>query len=92
MTKLTKLSSLALTTAVALFVMALTAGTAQADIITFTVNETAVPGAIPRTFSADGLTGKYEEAVNLTPSISDPSTGTFSSSIIVLFGKYTMEG
>jgi hypothetical protein len=92
MTKLTKLSSLALTTAVALFVMALTAGTAQADIITFTVNETVVPGAIPRTFSADGLTGKYEEAVNLTPSISDPSTGTFSSSIIVLFGKYTNGG
>jgi len=90
MTKLKKLSSLALTTAVALFGLALTAGTAQADIITFTVNETAVPGATPGSFSANGLTAKYEEQVNLSPV--DATSGTFTSSIIVLFSKYTNGG
>ena len=91
MTKLKKLSSLALTAAVALFGMALTAGTAQADIITFSVNEAAVPGANPTTVSgANGITAKYEEAVHLTPVTA--TTGTFSSSIIVLFSQYDFQG
>lgn len=90
MTKLKKLSSLALTITVALFGMALTASTAQADIITFTVDEGAVAGATPTTFDANGLTAKYEEAVTLTPATS--TTGTFSSTILVLFSAYTNGG
>ena len=63
MTKLTKLSSLALTTAVALFGMALTASNAQAAIITFGVEESVVPGANNTNpggvdLSANGLTAK----------------------------------
>jgi hypothetical protein len=91
MTKLKKLSSLTLTTAVALFGMALTASTAQADIITFSVNEGAVNGANNTTVTGvNGITAKYEEAVHLTPVTA--TTGTFSSSIIVLFSQYDFQG
>jgi len=85
MTKLKKLSSLALTTAVALFGMALTAGTAQAANIVFTVDEGAVPGANDTTVTADGLTAKYLETLSL-----NTVTGQFSSNITIQFTAYTL--
>jgi hypothetical protein len=69
------------------FAMATSTGVANAALVTFTVNEGAVPGSFPDTFQADGITGKYLERVTL-----DTSNGTFTGNLIVNFANYTLNG
>lgn len=76
-----------LATVAATGMMAAVAPSAHADVITFTVDETAVTNTDPTqpTFTATGLTGKYLETLD----IDDNGPGTFSATIMVNFASYT---
>jgi hypothetical protein len=63
--------------------LALTPGTARADLIDFTVDEGAVAGATDIEFIADGLTGKYAEVIEF------PTATTFEATLFVVWAAYT---
>lgn len=77
------ISRFLVTLAVAGLGLALTPGVAGATV--FTVDEGFVTGANDLEIQADGLTGKYQEAVTL-------GVGTFDASIVVQFTAYTLGG
>ena len=81
----TAISRSLMTLAVVGLGLALTPRTASAALITFTVDESAVPGATSQSFSVDGMTAKYVEALTL-----DGITGTFTGHIVVNFTAYTL--
>jgi len=85
MKNLRSLISRSLTIAVLAIALSLTAGTAYAANIVFTVDEGAVPGANDVNVTADGITGKYLELVSL-----NTGAGTFSGNIAVQFTDYTL--
>ena len=76
-----------LTLAVAGLGLAVTPGTASADIVDFTVHEGVVPGTPAADLVAEGLTGKYVERLTLT-SNDGGLTGTFSASLFVNWASY----
>jgi len=78
------------TLAVAGLGLVFTPRTASADLITFTVNEGAVAGAIPVTFPADKLNGLYVETLTLAPS--GGNGGTFTANATATFGQYGLAG
>jgi hypothetical protein len=63
----------------------LTCGTAWAGGIDYTVDEGVVPDADPATFTADDITGKYQENLIL-------GAGTFSAYLVVNFTSYVDNG
>jgi hypothetical protein len=63
-----------------------TPSVARADI--FTVDESAVTGADASVFAADGITGKYQEALTQDAGAS----GNFSATLIVQFTAFTNTG
>lgn len=63
--------------------LAVTPDAARADVLTFEVDESAVPGADNEQFDAEGLTGKYLEDLTLNVD------GTFSATLVVQFTAYT---
>jgi hypothetical protein len=85
MTNLRSRIACSLTIAVVVLGLALTAGTARADVITFIVHEAAVTGANDVDVTANGITGKYEELVVL-----DTTTNTFQAFLVVRFADYTL--
>jgi len=94
---MTKLRASILAIGMAGVAMALAPATAHADIITFTVDEGAVPGAQDINRTVNGITGKYEEAVTLTGAGCTPltigcSSGAFSANLVVRFSDYTLNG
>jgi hypothetical protein len=83
-----RLSPILTVTALMLVGLALTAGTARAEFITFTVNESAVPGTINAPFTADKLNGGYTETLML----SGGSSGTWSANAFATFSQYFLGG
>jgi len=79
-----------LTLAVAGLGLAVTPGTASADIVDFTVNEVVVPGALDQSLVAEALTGKYTERLTLE-SADGGLTGTFSASLFVNWASYVSD-
>lgn len=69
------------------FGLVISTGAANAALVTFTVDESAVGGADGDTFQANGITGKYLERVTL-----DTATGNFTGHLIVSFANYTLNG
>ena len=65
--------------------LALTAGTASAAPIVFTVDEGAVPGAMNRQFDADKITASYIENLTFVGN-------TFTADLVVTFNGYTLGG
>lgn len=70
--------------------LALTAVSANAAPIVFTVHEdpTLIPGVVDNTFDADNITGKYLENLDLDPL----GPGTFSADLLVEFASYADGG
>jgi hypothetical protein len=64
----------------------LSAKQADAAPITFTVDESAITGALPNTFQASGLTAKYLEDLNLDAN----GAGTWTATLVVEFTDYTL--
>src|SRR5688572_29187495 len=62
--------------------LAATPGTARADVLDFTVDESVVAGANNVQFNADGLTGKYAEVIEINGS-------NFEASLFVNWTAYT---
>ena len=89
MTNLRRLFSASLTAAVIVLGLALTASPARADIITFVVDEGAVPGANDQNVTPDpnDITGKYQELLIL-----DTGTGKFQAFLVVNFTGYVLDG
>lgn len=78
--KKTSLGNFAALAVVAL-VIAMMPTSAMADYISFTVDESSVPGAIPVSFEAEKLNGGYVEQISFT--------GTeFSAAALARFGQY----
>lgn len=71
-----------LTAAVAGLGLMATPRIASADFVTFTVDESAVPGAGPATFDASKLSGHYSETLTLNPD------GTFTADAFATFVSY----
>ena len=52
----------------------------------FTVSENTVPGAVPNVFTADKITGNYNESITFIPS--GPTSGSFNVSLIWQAGQF----
>ena len=52
----------------------------------FTVSENTVPGAIANSFTADKITGNYNESITFIPS--SPTSGSFNVSLVWQAGQF----